>query len=95
MALLIKIDESGNSLEVVEPKGGTFSLKELHDFVGGYLRIVFVALGELCFVLNREGKITHLPTNDIATMLYRAIGPRLFSDEIVGNVLLCKSNEIE
>lgn len=96
MALLIKCEDCVVSYEQVKPKGETFSLEELQKFVGGYIEILYAAQGELCIVVNEEGKINHLPLNVIATRLYNiltATGTPF--GYIVGNALICGSNEIE
>lgn len=95
MALLIKVDDLVTNYEQVKPKGETFSLEELQKFVGGYIEIIHVANGELCMVVNEEGKILGLPINHIATRLHICLNTRPFFDVIVGNVLICGSNEIE
>lgn len=95
MALLIKVEGSVRTYEQVKPKGETFSLEELQKFVGGYIEIVCVADGELSMVLNEEGKLLRLPINHIATNLYRLLSPAPVYDFIVGNVLICGSDEIE
>lgn len=95
MALLIKFEDYVTTYEQVKPKGKTFSLEELQKFVGGYIEIVYLADGKLCMVVNEEGKINHLPINPIATRLYNLFKPESSYDYIVGNVLICGSNEIE
>lgn len=95
MALLIKSEDYVTSYELVKPKGKTFSLEELQKFVGGYIEIVHVADGKLCMVVNEEGKINHLPMNPVATRLFSVLAPAPINDFIVGNVLICGSDEIE
>lgn len=95
MALLIKVEKGITSIEVVEPKGETFTLQELQNFVCGNIELLFAACGEICMVVNEDGKTLRLPVNMTATMLYSALATRHFHDTIVGNVLLCKSNEID
>lgn len=94
MALLIKFEDYVTTYEQVKPKGETFSLKELQKFVGGLIEIKYIADGELCMVVNEEGKIIHLPMNPIATRLFNLLQGSPY-DCIVGNVLICGSNEIE
>lgn len=95
MALLIKCEDYVTSYEQVKPKGETYSLEELQKFVGGYIEIHHIADGKLCMVINEEGKINHLPLNPIATRIYNLFSPVSIYDYIVGNVLICESNEIE
>ena len=76
---------TGEVLEV-EPKNKTdFSLEELQEIVGGYIEIV--QLGDRkVMVVNEEGVYMKLPINTKATNLYNSV--------IVGDVLICKSNQI-
>lgn len=80
--------------EIVEPINGTdFSLEELRDIVGGHIEVLTDLTGENYMVLNEEGKIEGLPYNVFATMIARkhfGIG----NDVIVGDVLICKVNQI-
>lgn len=90
MAKLIKTD---NSVTEVSPKNGTdFSLEELQGFVGGYIEIVYPLTGApkgSILVVNEEGKLIGLPVNGIAT------GMMGFTDTIVGDVLLCDTNQVK
>lgn len=95
MALLIKCEDNVTSYELVKPKGKTYSLEELQKFVGGYIEIVRLAYGKLCMVVNEEGKTNHLPINPIATRLFNVLTWSSPYDYIVGNVLICGSDEIE
>ena len=84
MAKIIKTN--GEVLEV-EPKNGTdFSLEEMQAIVGGYIEIV--SLGDDLMVVNEEGKLIGLPINDVATAM-------ITNDIIVGDVLICKNNQIK
>jgi hypothetical protein len=76
---------TGEVLEV-EPKNKTdFSLEELQEIVGGYIEIV--QLGDRkVMVVNEDGVFFNLPINTKATNLYNSV--------IVGDVLICKSNQI-
>lgn len=81
------IKANGETIEV-NPKNGTdYSLEELQGFVGGYIEIVRMD-DEHFMVVNEEGKVYGLPINMTASML-------IMSDTIVGDVLVCKSNEIK
>lgn len=81
------IKTNGERIEV-QPKNGTdFSLEELQGFVGGYIEIVRMD-DEHLMVVNEEGKVYGLPINMTASML-------IMRDTIVGDVLVCKSNEIK
>ena len=89
MAKLIK---ASGEVETIKPKNGTdFSLEELQGYVGGYIEIVQLHkenTGNI-MVVNEEGKINNLPINHIASVLY---GLR---DTIVGDVVVCKSNQVQ
>lgn len=85
------IKASGEIVEVKPKNGKDFKLKELNEFVGGYIEIVYLYNSEI-MVVNEEGKIKNLPLNEKATNIVRKNG---IIDIIVGNVLLCKQNEIK
>lgn len=95
MALLIKCEDYVTSYEQVKPKGKTYSLEELQKFVGGYIQILYLADRQLCMVVNEEGKIHGLPINPVATRLLKLLTTMCYNDFIVGNVLICGSDEIE
>lgn len=92
MAQIIKTD---GQIVPVEPKNGTdFQLDELQQIVGGYVQLFPLAneAGEV-MVMNEDGKIEELPTNPKATEL---AAKRLFQgDYIVGDVLVCKTEQID
>lgn len=90
MARLLKTD---GSVPFVEPKNGkTFTLDELQGYVGGDIECVH-ASKRLIFVMNEEGKLRGLKVNLKATVFYRIL-MRNF-DLLVGDVLLCTTDEIE
>ena len=92
MAQIIKTD---GQIVPVEPKNGTdFQLDELQQIVGGYVQLFPLAneAGEV-MVMNEDGKIEGLPMNNKATEL---AAKRLFQgDYIVGDVLVCKTEQID
>lgn len=82
MARIIKTD--GTEI-FIEPNNGTdFSLKELQDIVGGYIEIV--RLPNFLVVANEEGLLLELEPNTIASLMAGTM--------IVGDVLICKHNEV-
>lgn len=88
MAKIYRID---GSFEIVEPANGTdFTLDEMKAIVGGYIEILPVGKDSL-MVCNEEGKLMGLPVNEIATLFVRANG---IFDCVVGDVLICDSNQI-
>ena len=89
MAYLIK--SNGEEITTSPRKGKTFTLKELQEFVGGYIETIPVSTDQL-MVINEEGKLDGLPYNQKATEI--AIENCVF-DRIVGDVLICMSSEID
>lgn len=90
MARLLKTD---GSTPFVEPKNGkSFTLDELQGYVGGDIECVH-ASKRLIFVMNEEGKLRELAVNRKATVFYRMLMHN--SDFLVGDVLLCSTDEIE
>lgn len=91
MAKLYKT--SGETLDV-EPRNGTdFQYDELNSFVGGLIEIIWLNNEDL-MVVNEEGKLKDLPFNEKATELYGSIFGES-TDFIVGDALICKSNQIK
>ena len=89
MATLIK--SNGEEQQVSPKKGKAFKLKELQDFVGGYIETISVSTNQL-MVINEEGKFLRLPQNQKATEI---AFENCVIDVIVGDVLICMSNEIK
>ena len=88
MAVLIKAhtDESVN----VSPKNGkTFSLKELQEYVGGLIEILYLPEHRL-LIINDEGKLLGLEMNVIASAIYGRL-----DDFIVGDAIYCSDEEVE
>ena len=84
MARIIKTDGTEKN---VEPRNGSdFSLSEMQRIVGGFIECVTLANGQL-MVVNEEGVILEMPYNTKASELY--------GQPIVGNVLVCDSNQIK
>lgn len=88
---------AGNYEVEVQPKNGkTFELEEMYKMLGcDMIEIVDLKNGEI-LIIDEEGKFKEHPIrNTIATNIARnhhAIWPM---DEIVGDVLLCKLEEVE
>lgn len=90
MARIIRTN--GEQVEVQPLNGTDFSLEELKAIVNGWVEIVWLPNDEI-MVINEEGKLLELPMNAIATDIYHnCFG---FSDIIVGDVLLCNSNQVK
>ena len=82
-AFLYKCD--GEIVPVLPKNGISFTLKELSNFVKGYIQIISLRDGRL-MVLNEDGKMDNLKVNDTATVLAKET---LFPDDyIVGDVLV-------
>ena len=87
-----KIYKTDGTTIAVEPKNGTdYSLEELQEIVGGYIEVLPLNDDEI-MVLNEEGKILGLDLNDNATELISEAG--MWDDFIVGDVLVCKNDEV-
>ena len=88
MATLIKAN--GEETNVLPKNKTDFKLDELQTFVGGIIEIVKTKDGRT-MVINEEGKINELPINQKATDIYLHGN----FDFIVGDVVVCNSNEID
>ena len=81
--------KANNEAPAIEPEGKTWTLKELQEYVGGYIEIHAAPNhpGRV-LVINEEGKLKGLPFNKNATDLYQL-------DIIVGDVVLTDNELIE
>lgn len=81
-------------IEQVTPKNRRkFTLEEAQNIVGGYIQIFPIEETNELLVFNEEGKLHDLPFNELATT-YAHCRNALLTDYLVGNVLICKHNEI-
>ena len=87
MATLIK--SNGEEINVIPNNKKDFQLDELQKYVGGFIEVVRTK-GNKIMVINEEGKINDLPINQKASQFYQYNE----FDFIVGDVLICQSNEI-
>lgn len=86
------IYKAAGTTEEIQPKNGKdFKLDELQEIVGGYIETIYLKNKEV-MVVNEEGKLNDLPLNEKATDYLLA---QNYADVIVGNVLVCKRNEIK
>lgn len=85
MAVIIKT--SGEAIKTSPQNGKYFQLKELQEFVGGFIEIAHLG-DDAIMVLNEEGKLKGLEYNSVATNLYQSYYG--MGDYIVGNVLVCE-----
>ena len=90
MAVIYKAN--GECKTVFPDNGKDFKLEQLQKIVGGYIDMLGVG-GDEIMVFNDEGKLMELPFNREATEIYRKAFQT--DDFIVGDVLVCKDNEIE
>lgn len=93
MATLLKTDFT---MTEVQPKNGKdFTLEELQGYVGGFIQIIHSDVDDSIMVVNEDGKLCGLPENvnaTIAAILKDMIG---WSDRIVGDVIVCRSEEVK
>lgn len=89
MARLYKTN--GEVIEVSPKNNRDFTLEELQSFVEGDIEIINLT-AEKILIVNEEGKINKLPFNELATELWKKYYGR--TDYIVGNALLCNSDEV-
>lgn len=92
MAKVIKT--SGETIEVSPRNGTDFQLDEMHEFVEGYIEVVYLDNGQL-MVVNEEGKLKGLPYNPVATEVARSKCKYFVDDWIVGDVLVCEGNQVK
>lgn len=90
MAVIYKAN--GEKQEVTPENGKDFKLKQLQNIVGGLIDYVHLGNGEI-MVFNDEGKLMRLPYNREATERFQKAFQT--DDFIVGDVLVCKDNEVE
>ena len=89
MARLYKTN--GEVIEVSPKNNRDFTLEELQSFVEGDIEIINLTPDKI-LIVNEEGKINKLPFNELATELWKKYYGR--TDYIVGNALLCNSDEV-
>ena len=80
-------------LKAVYPKNGSkFSLKELQEFVGGFIELVTVP-GEKFVVCNEYGKIENLPVNKNATEAFKS--SLMSGDTLNGDIAVISKEYID
>lgn len=91
MARLYKTN--GEVVPIYPKSGVSFSLKELQNFVGGYIQMILLADGN-CMFMDEESKLKTPPPpyNQKATALavMAGIAP---GDYILGDVVVCTPKE--
>lgn len=89
---MAKIYKMNGEVLDIEPKNGQdFQLEELQTIVGGLIQIIEINDTEI-MVINEEGKLENLPLNEQATAIYQK--QVCEGDFIVGDVLICKNEEV-
>jgi hypothetical protein len=71
------------------------TLKEMQDFVGGYIQVVTSVNGNEDIVINEEGKLNGLPINVVATTMWLGEDwnddtSAMANDVLVGNAMILK-----
>lgn len=88
MATIIK--SSGEKITTEPNDGKTFSLNEMQKIVGGYIEIIYTNDNKL-MVIDENGKSAQKELNEEATSLVTLFD---FDFGVVGDVLICESNQI-
>lgn len=89
----IIIRANGTRDRVIPDHSGFYSLKELQDFVGGWIEIIYLNHdADHVLVVNEEGQLLGLPFNKDATIVAK-LNDHPF--EIVGDAFYCKRDRIE
>lgn len=90
MATIIKAD--GTTVHVVPQNDTEFSLEELNNIVNGSIEIIRLTHVHY-MVVNETGKLLALPHNRLASIFFSICTDG--EDSIVGDVLICRTNEIK
>lgn len=91
MAKLIKA--IGGVSEISPKNGKKFELKEAQKLVRGYIQILPLD-EETVMIIDEEGKFKHNIANSTATRIAEQDNALFPGDYIVGDVIICKNDEI-
>ena len=91
MAKLIKA--IGGVREISPKNGKKFELKEAQKLVRGYIQILPLD-EETVMIIDEEGKFKHNIANSTATRIAEQHNALIPGDFIVGDVIICKNDEI-
>lgn len=91
MARLIKA--IGGETEITPKNGEMFELEEAQKLVRGYIQIIPLDR-DTVMIMDEEGKFKHNIANATATRIAEQHNALFPGDYIVGDVIICKSNEI-
>lgn len=91
MAKLIKTN--GEEIEISPENRTDFSLKELYNYVDGYIEVVNLRSENNIMIVNEEGAINGMPVNHKASMIYS----KEFNtnQRIYGDVVICKYDMVK
>lgn len=89
MGLWLKAD--GQREECAPANGVEFTVEELHALVGGWIEVLRLGRTGRWLIVNEEGRLRNLPVNNVASMVYAAVGGR---DVIVGDAVIAEPHEI-
>lgn len=86
---MVRLIRTNGIVEEVAPKSGSnFSLKELQEYVGGYIEIVQIPEdNSLIAIANEEGLLKRLPYNSAANIM--------FGLELVGDIIICPKTMLD
>ena len=90
------LSADGRRTVVTPANGRHFRLRQMQGYVGGLIEVLELGGGRL-MVINEEGKLTGLPRNESATLLWHvanADSPFALADCIVGPALVCASDQL-
>lgn len=90
MATIIKAD--GTTVHTCPQNGTDFSLEELNHIVNGCIEIVRLTHVHY-MVVNESGKLLSLPLNQLASTIFSICTDG--EDSIVGDVLICRTDEVQ
>lgn len=91
MAKLIKTN--GEEIEISPENGTDFSLKELYNYVDGYIEVVNLRSENNIMIVNEEGAINGMPVNHKASMIYS--NEFNVNQRIYGDVVICKYDMVK
>lgn len=92
-AILLRAD--GTHRKVHPINGKHFSLKELQNFVDGYIEICLAKDCTQVLIINEEGRIKNLPANRQAKKAVNGLYLWNKGDTIFGDALLCDKDLLE
>jgi hypothetical protein len=101
-AAIIKSD--GTITEAKPADGKHFTLKEMQSIVGGYIEVItftnkfrrppHLSIPTKLMICNEEGKLNNLPVNKKMSEIWKDYFG-IYSDIIVGNVLICDPDMVK